>query len=307
MNSDKSNQNEPPKKPQKQTANIARKQKDLEIKVLNDDGGVERTFKISRSGLTARQHRELRNKDPNLLTASEKQSLREAQERLNKTVQSLVSQYDFSGMAKLAQMYTVPPIAQQSISKVLAINTPPILKVVADMQKSSLAMQPSLNKALGIQMAALPAMQTIYKSTLFTQNQFSALAAIQKSLRAAYPTDSFVTAIKGIQEAFQAPLIARTMLADFHTSHERILRNLQFDVGSLRASIEFSRFETVDFAIDDIAVDEDNLTATATVTQTNTVGNVTLTDTAGLQLILNKLDANQRELHRHSTMKLQLS
>lgn len=137
---------------------------------------------------------------------------------------------------------------------------------------------------------------------MFTQNQFTALAAIQKSL-VRFPTENILASVKGMQEAFQAPLIARTMFVDFQTAHERILRNLRFDIGSLTASIEFSRFETVDFAIDDIATDRDDLSANAVATQTSTVGNVTFTDNASLILAFNDLRQEVRDLKQQLLAK----
>ena len=169
--------------------------------------------------------------------------------------ETITSQYDFSAMTKAIEgIYKMSP----AIQALQTIDTSPLLKVVADMQKTSLAMQPVIDRAFGIQATITPAIEAIYKSSLFTQNQFTALAAIQKSL-VTFPTENLIASIKSIQDAFQAPFIARTMFADFHTAHERILRNLRFDIGSLTASIEFSRSETVDFAIDDVTADEGNL------------------------------------------------
>lgn len=249
------------------------------------------------NSLTLREYRELSAKDRLTLTPGEQKRLDEAHAQLRKVAESLTSQYDFSAVTKLAQAYTVPPLAQQSIAKALAIDTSPMLKIVAEMQKTPLiAAQPVLAQMIDVQKTVLPAIQAIYKSTVFTQNQFTALAAIQKSL-ITFPTESLFTTIKGIQDAFQAPLIARTMFADFHTAHERILRNLRFDVGSLTASIEFSRSETVGVALEDISADDDNnLTATAVATQTNNIAGITFTDKAGLELILDRLDDNNREI-----------
>lgn len=252
-----------------------------------------------RSGITLREYKELSAKDRLTLSPSEQKRLTEAQEQVRKMTESLASHYDFSGaasaMAKLAQAYSVPPIAQQSIAKALAIDTPPMLKIAADMQQLSLvSVQPALAQMIDLQKTVLPAIQAIYKSTLFTQNQFTALAAIQKSLITAVPTESILASIKGIQDAFQAPLIARTMFADFHTMHERTLRSLQIDIGSLTASIEFSGFETVDVALDDIVTKDDNLTATATATQTSNAGNVTFVDNASMVLAFNDL---RQEVH----------
>lgn len=250
----------------------------------------------SGKSLTLREYRELSAKDRLTLTPGEQKRLDDAHAQLRKAADALTSQYDFSAIAKLAQAYTVPPIAQQSIARALAIDTSPMLKIVADMQKMPLvSVQPALSQIIDLQKTVLPAIQAIYKSTIFTQNQFTALAAIQKSL-VTFPTESILTTAKGIQDAFQAPLIARTMFADFHTAHERTLRNLRFDVGSLTASIEFSQFETVGVALEDIAADDNNLTATAVATQTNSIAGITFTDKAGLELILDKLDSNNREI-----------
>ena len=161
------------------------------------------------------------------------------------------------------------------------------------MQKTSVAMQPAINRAFDIQATIAPAIEAIYKSTLFTQNQFTALAAVQKSL-VAFPTENLIASIKSIQDAFAAPLIARTMFADFHTAHERILRNLRFDIGSLTASIEFSRLERVSIELEDVDANSDNLAATATATQTSSAGNLTFTDNASLVLAFNDL---KKEVH----------
>lgn len=250
-----------------------------------------------RAGITLREYKELSAKDHLTLTPSEQKSLAEAQQQFRKMTESLTNQYDFSALAKLAQAYTIPPIAQQTIFKALAINTTPMLKIATDMQKLSLLVaQPALAEMLDMQKTIVPAIQAICQSTVFAQNQFTALAAIQKSLALTMPMENIFASIKGIQDVFQAPIIARTMFADFHNMHERILRSLQFDVGSLTSSVKFSHFETVDITLDDIATNDDNLTATATATQTNTVAGITFTNTAGIQLILSKLDDNKREI-----------
>lgn len=256
-----------------------------------------------RTGITLREYKELSAKDRQTLTPSEQKRLTEAQVQVRKMAESLTSQYDFSAaagaMAKLAQAYTIQPVAQQAFAKALAIDTSPMLKIAADMQKLSLvSIQPALAQMIDLQNTVLPAIQAIYKSTLFTQNQFTALAAIQKSLATTIPTESILASIKGIQDAFQAPLIARTMFADFHTMHERILRSLQIDIGSLTASIEFSRFETVDVALDDVITKEDNLRATATATQTSNAGNLTFVDNASMVLAFNDLKQEVHDLRR---------
>lgn len=303
MSSDKSNQNKPSKKPQKQVANKTRHTSDAkgkkltEIKILNDDGTVKRTIKVSNSGnsLTFGQYKELRQKDPNLLTAQEKKQLEETQEQLRKMTESLVSKYDFSAITSAIQdIYRLSP----AFKTIQTIDTSPILKIAVDAQKLSLATQPALSKALGIQATLAPALEAIYKSTLFTQNQFTALAAIQKSLITAVPTESIFASIKGIQDAFLAPLIAKTMFADFHTAHERILRSLRFDIGSLTASIEFSRLETVDVALDDVTTDDDSLRATATATQISNAGNITFVDNASMVLAFNELKQEVHDLKR---------
>jgi len=101
------------------------------------------------------------------------------------------------------------------------------------------------------------------------------------------------------------------MFADFHTAHERILRNLRFDIGSLTASIEFNRLETVDFTLDDVTTSSDSLSATATATQTSNAGNITITDNASLVLAFNDLrqevhDLRQQLLTRNNELGQQL-
>jgi hypothetical protein len=86
------------------------------------------------------------------------------------------------------------------------------------------------------------------------------------------------------------------MFADFRTSREHVLRNLKFDVGSLTASIEFSHLETIDVVVNDVETDDETLTATVAATRSNNVGNITFTDNADLQLILNELHATRQEV-----------
>jgi len=93
------------------------------------------------------------------------------------------------------------------------------------------------------------------------------------------------------------------MFADFHTAHERILRNLRFDIGSLTASIEFSRSETVGVTLDKVTTEDDDLSATAIATQSNTVGNITFTDNATLLLAFNDLKQEVRELRQQLLVK----
>jgi hypothetical protein len=251
------------------------------------------------SGLTLREYKELSAKDHSTLTPAEQKQLAEAQEQLRKITETLASKYDFSVIAKAVEgIYKISP----AIQSLQAIDTSPMLKIVADMQKTSLALQPALDKAFSIQETIAPAVEAIYKSSVFTQNQFAALAAIQKSL-VTFPNEHIIASIKSIQDAFQAPLIARTMFADFHTAHERILRNLRFDVGSLTASIEFSRSETVNVILNDVSTDKDDLTATATATQTSSVGNVTFSDSANLLMAFNDLKQEVRELRQQLLAK----
>lgn len=242
------------------------------------------------AGLTLREYKELSAKDRSTLTSSQQRQLDDAHEQLQKMAAILSSRYDFTAMTKVIEgIYKVTPAFQA----LQTIDTSPMLKIVADMQKTSLAMQPAINRAFDIQATIAPAIEAIYKSTLFTQNQFTALAAVQKSL-VTFPTENLIASIKSIQDAFAAPLIARTMFADFHTAHERILRNLRFDIGSLTASIEFSRLETVSIELEDVDANSDNLAATATATQTSSAGNLTFTDNASLVLAFNDL---KKEVH----------
>ncbi len=247
-----------------------------------------------KTGLTLREYKELSVKDRSTLSKSQQKQLDEAQQQLRKMAETITSQYDFSAMAKAIEgIYKISP----AIQALQTIDTSPMLKIVADMQKTSLALQPAISSALNIQASLAPAIEAIYKSSLFTQNQFTALAAIQKSL-VTFPTENIIASIKSIQDAFQAPLIARTMFADFHTAHERILRNLRFDVGSLTASIEFSRLETVSVALEDVDANSDELVATATATQTSNAGSLTFTDNASVVLAFNDLKQEVHDLRQ---------
>ncbi len=246
------------------------------------------------NSLTLREYKELSDKDHSTLTSGQQRRLAEAQEQVRKASDRLTKQYDFSGFAKALSLYNSPSV-QQTLVKALAIDTTPLLKIATDMQKLSFSAQPALARAFDIQATMMPAIQAIYKSSIFSQNQFTALVAIQKSL-VTLPTESILASIKGIQDAYQAPLIARTMFADFQTMHERVLRNLTFDIGSLSARIEFMHLETVDVAVQNVSSDIDTLAATAVAVRSSNVGNVTFTDNAGMQLILDELHSTRQEI-----------
>ena len=245
------------------------------------------------SSLTFGEYKKLSAKDRLTLTKREQEQLTEAHKQLVRAAESVRSHYDMTAITSAIQsVYKISP-AFQSLQK---IDVSPMLKVISDLQKTTLAVQPALDRAFGLQEAMKPAIEAIYKSSIFTQNQFTALAAMQKSIAINYPTQNIIAAIKSIQEIFQAPFIARTMFADFHSTHERVKHGLQIDVGSLRASIEFGNYETVDFAVEDVAADENSVTATATTQQVSSIGNVGFIDNASMFLAFNDLKQEVREL-----------
>ena len=244
------------------------------------------------SSLTLREYKELSAKDHSTLTEHERKELANARKQLIKAAESVNSHYDTTTIMKTVQsLYKISPAFQS----VQSIDLSPIVKASADLQKVASSIQPALDRAYGISEAMKPAIDAIYKSTLFTQNQFAALAAMQKSL-ATFPTENIVAAVKSIQDIFQAPFIARTMFADFHTAHERVKHSLRLDVGSLGTSIEFSRSEIVGVELADVAVADNNLTATANARHTNETGNIAFVDDATFMLAFNDLRHDVQEL-----------
>lgn len=231
------------------------------------------------NSLTLRQYRELRNQDQTLLTKTQCKQIEEANEQLRRVAEHLTRQIDFTG-----------------ISKVLLANQPAFTTAITQASRlAQLNLVPAVSALAQTQATLLPTIKALQSSTLFAQNQFTALAAIQKSL-ATFPTQSILPSVKGIQDAFQAPLIARTLLADFQTRHERIFRELRFDIGTLSASVAFSRFETVNFDVHDVQTDDDSLTATATATQSSSVADVTFTDRAMMRMVFDELHATRQEV-----------
>lgn len=166
-----------------------------------DNAPKPKVIKLPKTaGLTLREYKELSTKDRSTLTSSQQRQLDEAHEQLQKMAATLSSRYDFSAMTKaLEGIYKVTPAFQA----LQTIDTSPMLRIVSDMQKTSLAMQPAINRAFDIQATITPAIEAIYKSSLFTQNQFTALAAVQKTL-VAFPTENLIASIKSIQDAFAA-------------------------------------------------------------------------------------------------------
>lgn len=178
----------------------------------------------------------------------------------------------------------------------LAICIKPVAEMASELRKiASSISEPTFADITSIQEAILPIVQSFKASLGSEDSPLNTLIDIQRSLSLS-STQDLKALNKEIQEIFQAPLIAEAMFADNTITVKPIVRDLQIDVGSFNSSIELSDTQKIKTSVVDISNTSNGLTATLLASRTDTVSGVALTENADIQLILNELDANKREI-----------
>ena len=221
------------------------------------------------------KYKELKAKDKNLLSERELRQISDAEKRM----QILAER--FAGSSNFASTI-------QSINSAM----PKIVDTLALSQHfANNQLAPTMKTIARLNASLVPAIETIRISQIYTKGQVEALASIHKSISSM----PFQKIIANYQSFIIAPLIARTMFADFHTKHARIMRELKIDLGSLSASIEFSKSETIDLAVNRVT-DTDVLTTDLTAVQSTDVGGITFTDNADMRVVMSELQATRNEV-----------
>lgn len=227
------------------------------------------------NSVSFKTYKELKSKDKNTLSQRELKQLETVEKQMQQLADKLASNADFVGIV-------------QSLNTAL----PKISNAMAVTQHfANYQIAPALRAIAAANTSIIPAIEAIKVSSLYTKGQLEALASIQKSI-SNLPLQRIANNYKSIIEA---PLIARTMFADFHTKHLRVMRDLTVDLSSLTATIEFSRSETIDLSVGKVS-NKDTLTADMTATQSTEVGGITYTDSADMQLVINELQATRQEV-----------
>lgn len=227
------------------------------------------------NSISFKTYKELKSRDKKTLNQRELKQLENVEKQMQELADKLTSNTDFVNIVQSLNA------ALPKISNAMAVTH----------HFANYQIAPAMRAMAAANTSMLPAIEAIKVSSLYTKGQLEALASIQKSI-SNLPLQRIVNNYKSIIEA---PLIARTMFADFHTKHLRVMRDLTVDLSSLTATIEFSKSETIDLSVGKVS-DKNNLTADMTATQSTEVGGITYTDRADMQLVMNELHATRQEV-----------
>lgn len=236
-----------------------------------DDKPIEITLPVKRKydlGLDAKKYRdslsvdewlELSKKDPNLLTPAQARQLAEANKQAAEIAKRLSELYDFKGIAAMFK----------------TIDTIPIARVMQQAQETAMV----LNKfQTNLILPTVPVQQLV----AFQQN-----LAVSTNLI----SQSFVSAIN-------AASIMHNFFADWQIIHERLIKALSFDIGSLGANIaRLTPTETIDFDVIDVLDRDGNIAIVSDTSRTKRISDdYQLISTAKLDLLFTELHATRSEL-----------
>jgi hypothetical protein len=271
MKKDDKQPDKPKKKPLKKAANkslASKKSKKQNDKLITPTPTPAHVFKERRLNLDANKYRDslsvdewlkLSKKDPNLLTPTQAKQLAEANKQAAEIAKRISELYDFKGIAAMFK----------------TIDTMPIARVMQQAQETALV----LNKfQTNLILPTIPTQQLV----AFQQN-----VAISTSLI----SQSFVSAIN-------AASIMHNFFADWQIIHERLIKALSFDIGSLGANIaRLTPIETIDFDVIDVLDRDGNIAIVSDTSRTKRISDdYQLISTAKLDLLFTELHATRSEL-----------
>lgn len=212
-----------------------------------------------RDSLSVDEWLELSKKDPNLLTPTQAKQLAEANKQAAEIAKRISELYDFKGIAAMFK----------------TIDTMPIARVMQQAQETALV----LNKfQTNLILPTVPVQQLV----AFQQN-----LAISTNLI----SQSFVSAIN-------AASIMHNFFADWQIIHERLIKALSFDIGSLGANIaRLTPTETIDFDVIDVLDRDGNIAIVSDTSRTKRISDdYQLISTAKLDLLFTELHSTRSEL-----------
>jgi len=268
MKKDDKQPDKPKKKSQKKvasksSANKKPKQQDEKSLEIIPPNKPKRTLNLDakkyRDSLSVEQWQELAKKDPSSLTPTQAKQLAEANNQAAEIAKRISELYDVKGIAAMFK----------------TIDTMPIARVMQQAQETTLV----LNKfQANLILPTIPTQQLV----AFQQN-----LAVSTSLI----SQSFASAIN-------ASAIMHNFFADWQIIHERLIKALSFDIGSLGASIaRLTPTETIDFDVIDVLDRDGNIAIVSDTSRTKRISDdYQLISTAKLDLLFTELHATRSEL-----------
>lgn len=209
--------------------------------------------------ITLNEMQVLIKRDKASLTPFELRQLEEAQQLLTRTATLITESVNVSAVANIIAELNAPNGFMSSVSKIIESSA----KTHAELVKSVTAFR----------------------------GQTEALASLQRGF--VYLQSDSLT--RQMQEMASMSVAVKAMFEDFGSAHMRTVKSLSIDIGSLTAGITVSKYETIGISLDKVT-DAPELETQLTATQTQSVGFVTLTHTAKLDVIFSELQATKQEL-----------
>ena len=271
MKKDDKQRDKPKKKPLKKGASKSSAKKHSKKPTAKNVNSVEITLptrpkydldldaKKYRDSLSVDEWLELSKKDPNLLTPAQATQLAEANKQAAEIAKRISELYDFKGIAAMFK----------------TIDTTLIARVMQQAQETAMV----LNKfQTNLILPTVPVQQLV----AFQQN-----LAVSTNLI----SQSFVSAIN-------AASIMHNFFADWQIIHERLIKALSFDIGSLGANIaRLTPTETIDFDVIDVLDRDGNIAIVSDTSRTKRISDdYQLISTAKLDLLFTELHATRSEL-----------
>jgi hypothetical protein len=280
MKKDDKQPDKPKKKPLKKaasklSANKKPKQQDdkpieitLPAKSKPNNPTPAHVFKERRLNLDAKKYRdslsvdewlELSKKDPDLLTPTQAKQLAEANKQASEIAKRITELYDFKGIAAMFK----------------TIDTVPIARVMQQAQETALV----LNKfQTNLILPTLPVQQLVS----FQQNLAISTGIINQS---------FVSAIN-------ASNILHNFFSDWQIIHERLIKALSIDIGSLANSLSrITPTQFIDVDVIDVIDRDGNVAIITDTNQTQRINDDFIyVSSAKVDLLFTEIRANRKEI-----------
>jgi len=268
MKKDDKQPDKPKKKPQKKAAkkpsasSKPKQQNDKPVEITLPAKPTNRLnldAKKYRDSLSVDEWLELSKKDPNLLTPTQARQLAEANKQVTEITKRLSEMYDFKGIAAMFK----------------TIDTMPIARVMQQAQETALVVSKVQSNLI---LPTIPTQQLV----AFQQN-----LAISTNLI----SQSFISAIN-------AASIMHNFFADWQIIHERLIKALSIDIGSLANSLSrLTPTEFIDVDVIDVIDRDGNVAIITDTNQTHKIDDDFIyVSSAKVDLLFTEIRANRQEI-----------
>lgn len=212
-----------------------------------------------RSGLTLGEWQKLAKKDPTLLTPLQARQLAEANKQATELAKRMADVYDFKGIAAVFK----------------TLDTMPIARAVQQAQETALLVSKLQTSLI---MPTIPTQQLVS----FQQNLAISTGLISQS---------FISAIN-------AANIMHSFFADWQIIHQRLIKALSIDIGSLASSLSrITPTEFIDVEVIDVIDRDGNVAIITDTNQTQRIDDDFIyVSSAKFDLLFTEIRANRQEI-----------